>query len=189
MTSATTVRTKWAKCEGGRWDRTRHIPGWRPRAVWYENDTAVPALTRNDRTGLGQRTQECLSLSLVWSHCLRPRGKHLLYAPGEFIKTFRSLWPRLSFTQISFDSSLSPCVWCVNTHTPSDSTDWPGSTEGKHTETPRACDSHQARDSAALHSLAQQIQNWDRPVELLTCVQTHYLKTHRVQTDLLSLRC
>lgn len=124
-----TVRSKRAECEGeggvkeawgGLWDGTRHIPGRRPGAVRYENDTAVPALTSNDRTG--QHAEEC-SPSACLSFCLSlwcrvplspVLGKHLLSALGEFLRAFRSLWPPLFHTHFLWLVSLWLSVWCVN---------------------------------------------------------------------------
>lgn len=90
MTLVTIVRTKWAKCEGGseggRWDRTRHIPGWRPRAAWYENDTAVPALTRNDRTGLDNALRN-VSPSLSSGPIVSCRGKTFAICTGRIYQS------------------------------------------------------------------------------------------------------
>lgn len=76
-----------------------------------------------DRTG--QHAEECLSFSVVCSHC---PGKTLA------IRVFSSLWlpappppHRFSFWLDSHFYSVPLSVCCVNTRTPSGSTDWPGS--------------------------------------------------------------
>lgn len=98
---------RWSIQRGGRWDLAHSGP--EPRALWYENDTAVPlGMTGPDWTG--QHTEECLSAPIV--SCL---GK--TFPIWESIKAFGSLWPPPFHTGFPLTPLFlsPPCVWCVNT--------------------------------------------------------------------------
>lgn len=138
----------------GCWDRTQHIPGWRRRAMWYENDTAVPALRTNDRTGLGN-TLRNVSPSLL-SAPIVP-GKHWLsgcLVPSGCLLLLRT---DLLFDSIPFLFSPALCLLCKHTHALR--FDRLTRIHGEKQTEAHSCDSHQARRSfpAAFLHLVRQI--------------------------------
>lgn len=154
----------------GCWDRTQHIPGWRRRAMWYENDTAVPALRTNDRTGLGNTLRNVspslssapIVLGKHWlSGCLVPSGC-LLLLHTDFL-----------FDSIPFLFSPALCLLCKHTHALRFDRLTRIHSE-KQTEA-HACDSHQARRLPSPRATDLK-ERWDKVAELLTCVTTHNLR-------------
>lgn len=75
------MRTKCEQCED-EGSGERHILGWSPGALWYENDTAVPV--RQDWTGLDNTLRNVsLSRSLHFFLHLSLVSSPIVFCPGK----------------------------------------------------------------------------------------------------------